>query len=148
MNQHVFRRCYRGCIYGAQIRISMPCSEKCHTSKLILRISWMNYVFEKCYRGCIYGAQIRIWMPCSEKCHTYKLILRIHESMSFARIVYVYVSSGAWTPILAINGFLTCDCSSSFMFDVVATCYRVGGVLCECCECSVSNYVIQSNPIQ
>ena len=25
------------------------CSQKCHTSKLILRISWINYVLDKCH---------------------------------------------------------------------------------------------------
>ena len=69
--------CLRGFIGGDQIVLFNACSEKCHTSKLILRISWINYVLDRCHRGLIKRDQVAYFKACSEKCHTSKLILRI-----------------------------------------------------------------------
>ena len=52
-------------------------SEKCHTSKLILTISWINSVLDKCYRWFIKREQVSYFIAYSEKCHTSKLILTI-----------------------------------------------------------------------
>ena len=60
-----------------QVVLFQATSEKCHTSKLILRISWINYVFDKCYRGLTKREEVAYFLATSEKCRTSKLILRI-----------------------------------------------------------------------
>ena len=48
-------------------------------SKLILRISSINYVLDKCDRWSIKRDQGCVFQRSGQKCHTSKLILRIYE---------------------------------------------------------------------
>ena len=72
-----YGKCPRWFIKREQLGRFNACSEKCHTSKLILTISWINYVLDKCYRWFINGARTSYFNAYSEKCHTSKLMLII-----------------------------------------------------------------------
>ena len=55
-------------------------SEKCHTSKVILRIPWSKYVLETCHRELLTREQGSHFDVYSETCHKSKVILRISWS--------------------------------------------------------------------
>ena len=135
-----------------KFRISTLVVKKSNTSKLILRISWINYVLDKCHRWFIKRDQVSYFNACSEKRHTSKLTLRISWAVNIScsvRGLWVLREcsvSALWGEFSLSALWGVCEYSVSALWVLFERSVTGLWMLCECsvsalwvlCECSVS----------
>ena len=99
------------------------CREKCHTSKLILRISWINYVLDKCHRW--FTKRGPLDLSSCLKWRIGSVLLHVSQFWGF-RVHWVWRIGSVLVHVSQLSCFR------------VRWVWRIGSVLWKVCECAVN----------